>query len=161
MEFLIVDKKFISRSDTYNKNIGGNIPPNQKGRIVSKETRNRLSKSLIGTKHTIQTKQNMSKAKSGVKRKPFNKETKDKLSISQIGNKNSMFSGYYITPFGKFASRYDIPNLISTPTGSNWCKNSQKRITSRMICKSDYLKSLKESPLDKTFKDLGFDFISK
>ena len=88
----------------------------------------------------------MSKSRIG---KICSEETKENLiSESQSGENNNCFCGYYITPYGKFTSR-----IVH-----KWCKETNNNIISKL---SKYLKSLKESPLSKTYKEIGFYFESK
>jgi len=98
--------------------------------------------------------------------------SKQKMSLSQIGKikstssknkisgKNSYhFSGYYITPWGKFetSTQAEINNVIYQNI-QKWCKKSNKIINKAMISQGKYLQSLKENPLGKSFKEIGFDF---
>jgi len=74
------------------------------------------------------------------------------------GKNHPSFKGYYITP--KINSAKKLMNdLIGFGTINRWCKNSNKVIHKTTLGKSKYLQSLNESPLGKTFKDLGFGFI--
>lgn len=87
--------------------------------------------------------------------------SKKKLSISRVGKLNPRFKGYYHTPFGIFESRrLSIKNIthMSGEIATRWCKNPDKIISSNSLSQSKYLKSLKESPLGKTFNELGFWF---
>jgi len=78
------------------------------------------------------------------------------LKGKYVGDKCSSFKGYYITPFGNFASAREISESI-TNIGSGtvcaWCKHSSKIITKSMTGISKYLT---ENDLGKTFKEIGF-----
>jgi len=78
----------------------------------------------------------------------------------KTGDKSPSFSGYYITPWGKFGSTYMAckDKNVSEMTILKWCKNPNQIINSWNLRQSKYLKSFKESPVNKTFKELGFDF---
>ena len=111
------------------------------GHIHKKSTKLKISKALKGRKLTNQTKQKMS-------------ESYDPLN----GNN---FKGFYITPFGTFTSLSQIIKhnpLVKQTSVYNWCKNSNKIITKKALVQSNYLKSLENSPIGKSFNDLGFGF---
>lgn len=157
-EHSIVNKKFINRKDTYNLTGGG-----YGASVVTNETRIKLSKALKGKPLTLQRKKNISLSKIGKPRK-FNitREYRLKCSISKLGTKHPKFTGYFITPIGKFSSatQAELQLNISRPTLTKWCKNSTYIITKDNIKLSKYLQSLNESPVGKTFKEIGFDFNS-
>ncbi len=84
------------------------------------------------------------------------------MATSCVGNipekKNSQFKGYYVTPFGEFATVKDASSnitKISRSTIREWCLNPDKIVTKSMIGNSKFLQ---ESDLGKAFKDLGFYF---
>jgi len=90
------------------------------------------------------------------------KSEKFKKSIS--GTNNYQFSGFYHTPKGIFNTAKLASNsiqILSRQTISRWCKNSDKIITPLLMGCSKYLQDLPESPLGKTFKEIGFWFIQK
>lgn len=80
------------------------------------------------------------------------------------GKNNRNFCGYYITPFGKFASRSDLiefNDIIHYRTIASWCKKQNYLITAQVYNTSKFLKSnyVKEDIINlKTFKDIGFYF---
>ena len=101
--------------------------------------------------------QKMSNSRIGIQ---FTDEHLKNMSLCQIGEKSSRFSGYYITPWGKFNSgKSASTNLVSIPTLSGWCKNSSRIISNKSLSASKYLQSLPESPLGKTYNDIGFSFL--
>lgn len=131
---------------------------------ATEETRRKMSISRLGYRRDDKTKQRMSIAQSGEKNPMFGKthSAKVKNIISQrlkgkyVGDKCSSFKGYYITPFGKFASARAISESItniSSGTVCAWCKNSNKIITKSMVGVSKYLT---ENDVGKTFKKIGF-----
>jgi group I intron endonuclease len=120
---------------------------------------------MYGKKHSEETKKKLSKQKTG-KNHPFYgktrpEETKQKMKQNHkdnSGKNHPFFSGYYITPFGKFASSYE-QNEIGTNNLINYCKNNNKIISSRSYALSPYLNTnYPRSIIGKTFKDLVFDF---
>ena len=97
---------------------------------------------MYGKKHTEEKKQ----------------EIGNKLRGKYTGEKSSQFKGYYVTPFGEFATvknASDNITKISRATIREWCLHSDKTVTKSMIGNSKYLQ---ESDLGRTFKDLGFYF---
>lgn len=91
---------------------------------------------------------------------PRTNEVKDKISKTQRANpeKNSNFKGYYITPFGKFASANEASRIskIGVDTIRKRCSNSDTVLTKRHIKGTI---DLSISELGKTFKELGWDFL--
>ena len=115
----------------------------------SEKTKRKIGESHKGSKRTAETKARMSKAQSG-KNNPMygkkhslekRKEISDKQKGRYTGNDNSMFKGYYITPWGKFASIgaiLDINDIVKKGTLRIWCQNSNRKITRSMIGMSKY-----------------------
>ena len=131
---------------------------------ATKETRKKMSISRSGSKRNAETKKKMSVAQTGERNPMFGKKHSDNIKniISQslkgkyVGDKCSSFKGYYITPFGKFASAREISESItniSSSTVCTWCKNSNRIITKSMAGISKYLT---ENDVGKTFKNIGF-----
>jgi len=90
-------------------------------------------------------------------------ETRKKLSEMNKGEKSSAFIGYYITPWGKFASSDEAaqkaPKKISSWTINRWCrKDNDKIATKNGISKSRILCDQDEG---KSFKEIGFSFESR
>lgn len=138
---------------------------------------------MHGYKHSSETIQKMSDDRKGQARKPHTELTKQKIgnanrgensawygkkhtpqelqkmSMANKGEKNYKFTGYYITPYGKYASVIDAPKdfdcHIPHTSIRGWCKNNQKKISKRAIFHSAYLT---DDMLDKTFEEIGFSF---
>ena len=143
-------KEYDSFHNGYNMTLGGNEEK------MSQTIRDKISKSKTGTKRSKHSCLKQSKTITGVKRPDLMGN-----NIKRSGCLNYQFKGYYHTPFGKLTSANDIINLthlLSCGSIKRWCKNSDKIIYSRSITGSQYLQSLDESPLGKTFKEIGFWF---
>ena len=191
MESEIVNVEFVKRQDTYNISIGGKggnkLPIGYKH---TKESLLKMSKSQTGRIHLDETKKKMSIAhirktltKEHIKNislnhvgnlgKKFTNETKNKMSIAHMGKvlssktkellRDINSNGIYLTPIGSYNSSIEVGKLlcVSHDTIVRWCKNSDNIIIKMNVSKSKYLQSLKESPLGKTFKEIGFNFETK
>ena len=142
-----------------------NLSKSRKNRPPATEaTRKKMSESRSGSKRGAETKRKMSAAQTGVRNPMFGKNHSDEIKniISQrlkgkyVGDKCSSFKGYYITPFGKFASAREISESItniSSGTVCGWCKSNNKIITKSMVGISKYLT---ENDVGRTFKEIGF-----
>lgn len=83
-EIYYIESNFSHTSQQgYNISFGGNAP--MKGRIVSKETREKIRISRIGIEFTEEHKRNLSLGQTGVKRKPRSKEHCEKISKNRKG----------------------------------------------------------------------------
>lgn len=68
----------------------------------------------------------------------------------------------YITPWGNFKSiKLAIIDDVKYSHLMKWCKYSNNIIQMKDLIYSIYLSFLPISPIGKTFKDLGFDYIPK
>lgn len=133
---------------------------------ASEETKRKMSESRTGSTRSDETKKRMSAAQSG-KNNPMygkkhsnekRKEISNKLKGKYTGKNCSAFKGWYVTPWGEFASIREAAesiSIIEKSTIRTWCLNSSKIITKSMIGNSKYLTI---SDLGKTFKDIGFYF---
>jgi len=137
---------------------------------------------MYGKNHTEETKQAISKQRKGKKLSEEHKESirkgqqafleseagilsRQKQREKALSKRGNNFSGYYITPWGKFETiRMAIkacPVLIGRNVIRRWCNNSDQLIKSDSYNMSAYLRHL---PLDKdvlltmTYADLGFGF---
>lgn len=143
----IVNAEFISRIDTYNQCIGG-----CGGQTMIGNTHWNYKKH-----HSIETR-----LKIGLSCKGHKSYNRDKIwrynkSKENTGKNNPQYNGEFITPWGVFDSA-NGKGFISNSTVNIWCKNHNKIINNRMVSKSPYLKSLNESPIGKSFSDIGFFF---
>lgn len=148
-------------SEKHKKNLSKS---RKKRSAATEETRKKMSISRTGSKRNEETKKRMSVAQSGEKNPMFGKmhSAEIKNIISQnlkgkyVGDKCSSFKGYYITPFGKFASARAMSEsitIVSSGTVCAWCKNSNKIITKNMVGISRYLT---ENDIGRTLKEIGF-----
>jgi group I intron endonuclease len=78
-EARLVDNNFILREDTYNITVGGLIPPDQTGKIMSEEQKRKISQSNKGKVISQEMREHLSKLNKG---KKSSDETKKKLSIA-------------------------------------------------------------------------------
>lgn len=105
-----------------------------KGKQMKEETKQKIREYNLGKKHTL--------------------ETKRKMSESRLGCNNPRFTGFYVTPWGKFSTIQDAvtekvtPHMIKT-----WCKYPTTTITINHVRKSLFLN---DNHIGKTFADLGF-----
>jgi hypothetical protein len=102
-----------------------------KGKIVSKETRQKLANRKIGTKHSEESKEKMSKSQKG---KSFSEETREKISKARKG-KPSHRKGTKLS----LEDKSKIPKRI-------WMKNS-----------THYLTILMNASDEKTLLTYGFE----
>ncbi len=147
------------------------------GKVLSEETKAKMSESRTGLKRSEETKAKMSKA---AKRRRYSKETKAKMSESKQGKNHPLygckhsletkakmseshkgensykFKGYYVTPFGKYVTRRDFDKHKGIT--SNWCINNQKLVNLLSFNRCPYLQSLGKNVIGKSFKQLGFYF---
>ena len=129
----------------------------------SKETVEKRASSNRGKKRSNATKKRISQSQLGLKNHMYGKmrsiEVKEKISNAlkgkYTGSRCSSFKGYYITPFGKFSSTFEMKAVseLGTSTMYKWCKNSDVVITNQMIRVTKYLNS---DCLGKTFREIGF-----
>lgn len=83
--------------------------------------------------------------------------TRQLMSVTHTGENSSYFKGYYLTPFGKFASTHlaEKATGLTAQTILNWCKaNNHKKFTG----KGKAAKKFPDEWKGKTFKELGFGF---
>ena len=135
-----------------------------KGFKMSTETRHKMKSRRPGYSHSEETRKKIGQAQAGEKNHMFGSRHSDesKLKISNslsgkyVAENNSRFNGYYVTPYGRFATIKEIANNIkniSKGTVYNWCKNSDTIITNNMVGVSKFLTS---DMVGKTFRAIGF-----
>jgi hypothetical protein len=81
-EASFVDINFISRSDVYNINLGGDCPPSRKGCKMSEDAKNRISKAMLGRKRSRESVEKTNKFHLGSKR---SEESKIKMRLAHLG----------------------------------------------------------------------------
>lgn len=129
---------------------------NNLGKTHSDESKIKMSLSkvgkYVGLKHPMYGKTHSNYSKDKIK----------KARLKQRGINHPSFVGYYITPWGIFTC-IKLATVVGASKKSinNWCRNVNTVVTCRSYSHSKYLKSLSENPVGKTFKDLGFYFVSK
>ena len=99
MERVFVDDTWVSRSDTYNLKIGGE-GGSARGRVLSEETRRKMSESRIGVprldlRGRVQSLEERKRRSIANKGKPKSTEQRLKLSLSQRGEKNIAFGKHW------------------------------------------------------------------
>jgi len=142
-----------------------------KGKIVSSETRKKLSDLNKGKKHSAETKALWSKQRKGTrvgKDNPMHgkKQTKEaiaKMIVSRSGTNHPSVNGYYVTPWGKFltageASKH-LDVSINLTSLRKWCKQNDKTVRAQSFDASPYLNKLGSSIVGRTFSDLGFSYL--
>ena len=169
--FHIDEANAVESAEYYNMVVGGmgtgsgENHPNY-GKPLSDEQKAKLSAANIGKTLSEETKAKISAAKIGENHPNYGKtlsdEQKAKMSASIRGENHPKFNGYYHTPNGKFITGQEAESafdgLLSDKSIQNWCNNPDKIISKASYAQSPYLKSLDESPVGKTFRDLGFYF---
>ena len=126
---------------------------------------------MYNKKHTNETKEKISlKIKEAGGRKGKNnpmygkthkESTRKILSEKNKGIQSNNFKGYFMTPWGEFASTVEAaenaPCKLAGWTISRWCKKDNLKIINRTsIAKSKFLQ---EKDNGKSFKEIGFDFL--
>lgn len=126
-------------SHGYNMTKGGEVSP-----MDNAEIRTKVSETMKSLGDAHWTKQESFKSK-------------------MRGDKNPSFKGYYVTPYGTFASARSMPHpLLNRATMISLCvKNNDKPINGAMLGRNLYLKQFdKDEILGKTPKELGFYFVN-
>lgn len=117
-----------------------------KGRIVSEETRTKLSAALTGRK--------------------LSEDHIRQLSENRMGENNPYFKGWYLTPFGKFASPFTVTdpagNRFPSTSISRICHHPEKVISASSYRQSTYLQHNHDrSVIGRRYADLGFGYEPK
>lgn len=145
----------------YNENSGGF--GQGKGFKHSQDTIDIMIEKRTGQKRTAETKKKMSQSQMGEGNGFYGREHTDEAkrligeaSKTRVGEKNSMFKGYYITPWGKFSTiKEAATDMVSSSSIHQWCKHNHKTVNNIAISRSKYLT---KDDYGKTFKELGFWF---
>ena len=148
--------------------------------LRTKEHCKKISEALTGKSLSEERKQKISQTlkerfetgdlEASFKGRHHSEETKknhsDVMKGRNKGSQNGSFKGYYVTPWGKFDSLSAAVDSIDFEIGGttlfNYCKKSNnQQITKLAYKRSDYLRnSFSEDIIGKTYKEIGFDFIS-
>jgi hypothetical protein len=150
------------KAEIYKKMVASSI-----GRVMSEETRKKMSAINKGRIPSEETRQKISEANKGkgnprlaeINKDPEKiRKTVEKVKGLYKGANSSKFSGYWITPFGKFDSKESaaLGSLCSEHTVLVRCKRNNKQIiTKRNVRKNSFLS---DSDIGKTWKELGWGF---
>ena len=132
--------------------------------LASKRMSNRTYEEQMGIERATRKKKSISKALSKEKNpfwgKKHSAETRKFISQNQTGEKSHKFKGYYITPWGKFAStREAAKNCPVKVSAENVRKNCTTRKHKIINKKSVYNNNfLNHKDLGKTYAELGYGF---
>jgi hypothetical protein len=103
-----------------------------KGKKLSKTHRENVIKARIGVPRKETTKMKISQTKTGIK---HSESHKLKNSEAKKGENNPQFTGYFVTPWGKFSSSVDAANCApykcNPPLIRRWCKDNNEKIFTR------------------------------
>ena len=103
-----------------------------RGKNLSKTHRENVIKARIGVPRKETTKIKISQTKTGVK---HSESHRLKNSEAKKGENNPQFSGYFVTPWGKFSSSVDAANCApykcNPPLIRRWCKENNEKIFTR------------------------------
>lgn len=89
------------------------------------------------------------------------KNISESLKGKYVGEKSNNFKGYFLTPAGKFTTIQEASKVLGIGETTIWqrcTKLNENKILKFSILKD---KNLKESDLGKTWKEIGYGFLSK
>lgn len=93
---------------------------------------------------------------------PLHESNYDRGARFRFGERNPRFLGFYTVPWGCFPSSSQAENesngLMSSSAVHTHCMNSDRVISRLSYVQSPFLKSVGESVIGKTWRDLGFGF---
>jgi len=157
----------------HSEEIKRKIGDSNRGKKLSEETKRKIGLTSKGRGKGIPKSEdhkkkiseaNKGKAKSQEHRKKLSEANKGKTNNNQYlkhgcGKDNSSFKGYYITPFGKFASQKEAAKMGIRYGLVRYCKNNEVVVTKEAWAASKSLKELfSKNIIGKTYKELGFSF---
>jgi hypothetical protein len=125
------NQKFCSPKCYHDFTVGK--PNGQKGKIISKETKEKIKKTLTGYKHTEESKQKMSRASKGEKNGFWGKhhtiESGKKMSESRKGEKNSNYHKIFSEETrNKMSINAKKQGLGQLNLGKNHSKESKRKM---------------------------------
>jgi len=133
-------------------------------RLASERMANRTYEEQMGLESATRKRESISRANTKEKNpfwgKKHSAETRRFISENQTGEKSHKFKGYYVTPWGKFASTREAarncPVKVSSENVRKNCTERNKKIISRKsIYQNNYLR---EEHLGKTYAEIGYGF---
>jgi hypothetical protein len=173
----------VLKTDTWlNKNVGGTFYFDDEVKHRMRVAKMGEKNHMYGNTHSAEARKKISDYRTGRK---LNEDHKDSISQglyeyysseasikskeifrqNTSGDKAIHFSGYFITPWGKFSTIGEAlrtsPVLIAKKSIRRWCKKSHLLVCKNTHGRSGYLKSLpitQEEIIKMTFSDLGFGF---
>lgn len=144
--------------------VGEKISKATTGLKRSTETRAKMSAAKTGKRKTAEHKRKLSEAAKG---KAKSQEIRDKIGAAKlgkyVGENSTRFTGWYVTPWGKFASlkaaEAACGELMTFVTIQKVCRNPDVQIKSANFGKSKYMvANYDRSIIGKTWADIGFGF---
>lgn len=172
----------LSKDNWLNKNVGGtfyfddgirrrmkNAKLGEKnhmyGNTHSEEARTKISEYRNGRLLSTTHKKNISRSLSEYYSTEESSILKERFRANISGDKGINFTGYFITPWGKFSTIGEAissaPFPVSKKSIRRWCKMNHLFVCKNTHGHSAYLQSLpitQETMLTMTFSDLGFGF---
>jgi hypothetical protein len=156
----------LNDSKWLNKNIGGATYPVYGENNPNYGGNKGKDNPMYGKSHSEETLLLLSErakqrtSPNGMTGRTHSEETRMILSAAGSGVNNNQFTGYYITPWGRFVTSKEAvaaaPSKISGFTIMRWCKrDNNKKIHKFTVAKIDFLN---KEHIGITFKELGFGF---
>ena len=179
----VLQRLNVLQSDKWlNKNVGGTFLYDDEVRSVMREKKLGAKNYMYGKTHSTEAREKISLARSGIDLSEEHKKSissglydfyqteeseilKERFRENISGENGIHFSGYFLTPWGKFTTiglaMKSCPVLIARKCIRRWCKKSETKICNNTYKTSGYLQHLsidKDILLEMTYADLGFGF---